>query len=283
MNYRHAFHAGNFADLLKHASLIAVLSRLLAEPGPITVVDTHAGAGLYDLAGPEAERSREARSGAARLMSVDLPPVMAALRRAVQARNPSGAPSGALSGALRVYPGSPVLIAELLRPEDRLVACELRSDDHARLQAALAPAGPRARALQADGYGELTAIARRRPGRLFALIDPPFERADDYVRLAQTAEATLDAVPHACLLIWTPLKDLETFDACVRRLEPIAPERTLIAEARLRPLTDPMRLNGCALIAVNAPAAAEPEIEAACAFVVEALGDPGGRARLWRP
>lgn len=276
MNYRHAFHAGNFADLLKHASLIAVLSRLLAEPAPITAVDTHAGAGLYDLAGPEAERSREARSGAVRLMSRDLPPVMATLRRAVEARNPAGT-------ALRVYPGSPVLIAELLRPQDRLVACELRPDDHARLQAALAPAGPRARALQADGYDELTAIARRRPGRLFALIDPPFERADDYVRLARAAEETLDVVPDARLLIWTPLKDLESFDACVRRLEPIAPERTLIAEARLRPLTDPMRLNGCALIAVNAPAAAEPDIEAACAFVVEALGEPGGRAKLWRP
>jgi 23S rRNA (adenine2030-N6)-methyltransferase len=256
-----------------------VLSRLQAEPGPITAVDTHAGAGLYDLAGPEAERSREARSGAARLTSGNLPPVMAALLRAVQARNPSGG----LSGALRVYPGSPVLIAERLRPEDRLVACELRPDDHARLQAALAPAGPRVRALQVNGYDELSAIARGRPGRLFALIDPPFERADDYVRLAQAAEETLDLVPDACLLIWTPLKDLETFDACVRRLEPIAPERTLIAEARLRRLTDPMRLNGCALIAVNAPAAAEPDIEAVCAFVVEALGEPGGRAKLWRP
>lgn len=275
MNYRHAFHAGNFADLLKHASLIAVLSRLLAEPGPLTVVDTHAGAGLYDLTGPEAERSREARSGAARLMSGELPSVMAALRRAVEARNPSG--------ALAVYPGSPVLIAERLRPQDRLIACELRPDDHARLRAALAPAGARARALQADGYVELAAIARRRPGRLFALIDPPFERADDYVRLAEVVAEAVEAVPDACLLIWTPLKDLETFDACVRRLEAIAPERTLIAEARLRPLTNPMRLNGCALISVNAPAAAEPDIEAASAFVVEALGDAGGRAKLWRP
>jgi 23S rRNA (adenine2030-N6)-methyltransferase len=208
-------------------------------------------------------------------MGGDLPPVMAALRRAVGARNPSG--------ALRIYPGSPVLIAERLRPQDRLVACELRPDVHAELEAALAPVGPRARALSADGYVELTAIARRRPERLFALIDPPFERADDYVRLAEAAAMTLDAVPDACLLVWTPLKDLETFDACVRRLEPIAPERTLIAEARLRPLTDPMRLNGCTLIAFNAPAAAEPDIEAACAFVVETLGDAGGRAKLWRP
>jgi 23S rRNA (adenine2030-N6)-methyltransferase len=275
MNYRHAFHAGNFADLLKHASLIAVLSRLTSEPGPLTVVDTHGGAGLYDLTGPEAERSREARSGAARLMGGELPPVMAALRRAVEARNPSG--------QLRIYPGSPVLIAERLRAGDQLTACELRPDDRARLETALAPAGPHARALEADGYVELAAIARRRPARLFALIDPPFERADDYVRLAEVAATTLDAVPDACLLIWTPLKDLETLDACVRRLEPIAPERTLIAEARLRPLTEPMRLNGCALIAINAPAAAEPDLEAACAFVVEALGDPGGRAKLWRP
>jgi hypothetical protein len=120
-----------------------------------------------------------------------------------------------------------VLIAERLRPEDRLVACELRPDDHGRLHAALAPAGPRARALQANGYEELTAIAGRRPGRLFALIDPPFERADDYVRLAQAAEETLDAVPHACLLIWTPLKDLETFDACVLCCDAAKPSHRL--------------------------------------------------------
>ncbi len=275
MNYRHAYHAGNFADLVKHAALIAVLSRLAAGPGPLLVVDTHAGAGLYDLMGAEAVRSREALAGVARLMGGKVPSALEPLKQAVAARN--------AAGEVRVYPGSPSLIMDFLRSQDRLVACELRPDDGARLRDVLKPMGPRAEVREADGYVELVALARSRRERLFALIDPPFERADDYLRLAQTFAAVLKARPDAGLLVWLPLKDLETFDAFVRRIEPAAPEDMLIVEARLRPLTDPMRLNGCALVAVNAPAAAVEDIEAASGFVVEALGGPGGRAKLWRP
>lgn len=272
MNYRHAFHAGNFADLVKHASLLAVLSRLTADPAPLLIVDTHAGAGMYDLEGAEAVRSREAAAGAARLAAGEAPPVVEALRRAVKARNPSG--------EVKRYPGSPALMLDLLRPQDRLVACELRPDDHARLETVLASSG-RAEALQADGFAKLVELARGR-GRLFGLIDPPFERADDYLRLAETLIATLGAKPDACLLVWLPLKDLETFDSFLRRLEPIADKAPLVAEVRLRPLSDPLRLNGCALVAVNAPAEAEADIEAASAWTAQTLGDAGARAKLWR-
>lgn len=273
MNYRHAFHAGNFADLVKHASLLAVLSRLTSQPEPLIVVDTHAGAGVYDLQGVEAVRSREAAAGAARLASGEAPPVVEALRRAVEARNPPG--------EIRRYPGSPALILDLLRPQDRLVACELRPDDHARLKTVLAPAGGRAQALQTDGFEKLVELARGR-GRLFGLIDPPFERADDYLRLAQSVTATLEAKPDACLLVWLPLKDLETFDSFLRRLDPIADMAPLVAETRLRPLTDPLRLNGCALVAVNLPAGAEADVEAASAWTAQALGEAGARAKVWR-
>jgi 23S rRNA (adenine2030-N6)-methyltransferase len=273
VNYRHAFHAGNFADLVKHASLLAVLSRLTAGPEPLRIVDTHAGAGLYDLEGAEAVRSREAAAGAARLAAGQAPPVIEALRRAVLSRNPSG--------EVRRYPGSPALILDLLRPQDRFVACELRPDDHARLQAVLAPAGDRAQALQADGFAKLVEAARGRE-RLFGLIDPPFERADDYLRLAEALKTTLAAKPDACLLAWLPLKDLETFDSFLRRLEPIADAAPLVAETRLRPLTDPLRLNGCALVAINAPDGAEADIEAASVWTAESLGEAGARAKLWR-
>jgi 23S rRNA (adenine2030-N6)-methyltransferase len=273
VNYRHAFHAGNFADLVKHASLLAVLSRLTAAPEPLLVVDTHAGAGLYDLEGAEAVRSREAEAGAARLAAGEVPPVIEALRRAVLARNPSG--------AVKRYPGSPALVLDHLRPQDRFVACELRPDDHARLKAVLAPAGARAQALQADGFVELVGRARGRE-RLFGLIDPPFERADDYLRLAEALKAVLEAKPDACLLAWLPLKDLETFDSFLRRLEPVAGLAPLVAEVRLRPLTDPLRLNGCALVAINAPEGAEADIAAASDWTVRALGEAGGRANVWR-
>src|SRR5436190_3068577 len=126
LNYRHAFHAGNFADLVKHAALLAVLARLQAEASPLSVIDTHAGRGLYDLAGPEAVKSGEAEAGIARLMAAtDAPADFDALTAAVRTLNGAG--------PIRRYPGSPWLIAECLRPGDRYLACELRGDEHGAL------------------------------------------------------------------------------------------------------------------------------------------------------
>lgn len=276
MNYRHAFHAGNFADLVKHAALISVLSRLLASPTPLTVIDTHAGAGRYDLDAPEAKRSKEAEAGIVQLMQGEAPAPLIRLRDVVRGWNPKG--------GVRFYPGSPAIAAGLLRPEDRLVACELRPDDAGLLEETLRPFGRKARVAHADGWAALEEVVRQTEGsRLFALIDPPFERADDYWNLADSLGTTLDAQPDACVMAWLPLKDLETLDACVRRIEAAGPYDILVAETRLRPLIDPMRLNGCALILANAPTDAEPEIGEVCGFVAAALGDRGGGAKLWRP
>jgi 23S rRNA (adenine2030-N6)-methyltransferase len=115
------------------------------------------------------------------------------------------------------------------------------------------------------------------------LIDPPFERADDYQRTAESVAEVLRAKPGAVLLIWLPLKDLETLDGFVRRLEAIAPKpRAVISETRIRPLADPMRMNGCVLVAVGAPKGFDAELEAISQAVVETLGEPGGRTKLWR-
>jgi 23S rRNA (adenine2030-N6)-methyltransferase len=274
VNYRHSFHAGNFADLVKHAALLAVLSRSLEDPSPVLVVDTHAGAGQYDLTAIDAARSREAEAGVSRLAGAELPPALQALARAVAARNGAG--------AVRIYPGSPALALDRLRPQDSFVGCELRPDDHARLQSLVARSGKRGQALLTDGFDKAAVLAETRPERLVCLIDLPFERADDYVRIAETLEAVLAAKPEAQVLVWLPLKDLETFDGFLRRLEPFLPGETLVAETRLRPLHDPLRLNGCVLIAIKAGAAAEADIAEASAFVVKHLGDPGGRAKLWR-
>jgi len=272
MNYRHAFHAGNFADLVKHAAVLALVRRLTEATEPLLVVDTHAGAGLYDLSDPEQARSREAEAGVKRLMAGDTPPAFAALRAAVERRNPEG--------GVRWYPGSPSLIVEALREGDRYVGCELREDDHGRLAELLARSGRHAEARRTDGYAAALDLARE-PDRLLLLIDPPFERPDDYARTAETVGAVIRRKPDAVALVWLPLKDLETLDGFARRLEAVRPPRTLVAEARLRPLHDPMKMNGCALVAVNPPDGFEAELEAICGFVVEALGDPGGKAKLW--
>lgn len=278
MNYRHSFHAGNFADLVKHAIVLGLLERALADPAPLTVVDTHAGAGLYDLSDPNAARSREAEAGVKRLMAGDPPPALQALAVAVSRLNPGG--------AVRVYPGSPWLIGSALRAGDRYVGCELRSDDHDRLKAALDRAagarGVRVEARLADGYDTARAAARE-PGRLLVLIDPPFERGDDYLRAAETAVAVTRArADRPTVAVWTPLKDLETFDGFLRRLEAGGAKGTLVAEARLRPLHDPMKMNGCALVVLNPPEGLQVLAQAVCAEVVAALGDPGGQARVWR-
>ena len=269
MNYRHAFHAGNFADLVKHAALLQLLAK--GGAGPLTVIDTHAGRGLYDLAGPEARKSGEAEAGIARLMAAaNAPAAFAPLAAQVRALNPSG--------EVRRYPGSPWLIAQALRPNDSYIACELRPQEHAALRD-LMKARPNVAALCADGYA---AAAARTPavGRVLVLIDPPFERADDYRQIVETLSAVRRKNPEALALVWLPLKDLETFDGFLRDLGDAFQAPALVAETRMRPLTDPMKMNGCALVLLGAPGAMAPELEAICGWTAETLGERG-EARIY--
>jgi 23S rRNA (adenine2030-N6)-methyltransferase len=268
VNYRHAFHAGNFADLVKHGALLQLLARMTAEPGPLTVIDTHAGRGLYDLGGSESQRSGEAEAGIQKLMGApDLPKVFAPLRAAVIKANPQG-------GVTRFYPGSPWLIAQALRPGDTYLACELRPEEHSALSQVMA-GRPGVTTACVDGY---RAAVERLPakGAALVLIDPPFERDDDYRQITATLRAVEKKNPQAVVLVWLPLKDLETFDAFLRETDgPL-----LVAEARMRPLTDPMKMNGCALVLAQAPAEIAQPLEALCAWTAQTLGQ-GGQARVW--
>lgn len=271
MNYRHSFHAGNFADLVKHALVLWLLKERQVR-GAVTVIDTHAGAGLYDLSG-DAARSKEAEAGVARLMTAqNRPSLIEALASEVAALNPKG-------GA-RYYPGSPLLVARALGEGDRYLGFEFNPPVQAMLAEALA--GHRqAEGRQGDGYVEAIKAARGAKAPL-VLIDPPFERPDDYVRSAETAAAILKADPTACVAVWTPLKDMETFDGFVRRLEEARLSRVLVAEARMRPLTNPMKMNGCTMTIINAPSGTDAAAAEICGWVTANLGDEGGRAEVWR-
>jgi 23S rRNA (adenine2030-N6)-methyltransferase len=270
LNYRHAFHAGNFADLVKHAALLRLLAELTRGAGPLTVIDTHAGRGLYDLAGPEARKSGEAEAGIVRLMGAHGAPAEFAPLTAAVARLNRG-------GAVRRYPGSPWLIAEALRGQDRYIACELRGEEHAALSVAL-KGRANVRTLCADGYAAAVAECPPR-GRVLALIDPPFERPDDYARTVDAIMELRRRNPAAQVLVWLPIKDLETFDAFLRDLEDAIAAPMLVAECRVRPLSDPMRMNGCALVLVGGPDLQGP-LDAICGWVAEALG-AGGAARAY--
>ncbi|HKR87514.1 MAG TPA: 23S rRNA (adenine(2030)-N(6))-methyltransferase RlmJ [Phenylobacterium sp.] len=272
MNYRHAFHAGNFADLVKHAALLQLLIASAADPAPLTVIDTHAGAGVYDLAGPEAQRSGEAAAGVGRLSEArDAPAEFAPLLAAMKRLN-GGGPT-------RRYPGSPWLVADALRPQDRYIGCELRPSEHAALRKALL-GRPDAEALCADGFA---LAAERSPGagQVLVLIDPPFERGDDYVQVVRTVAAVRRKNAAARVLVWLPLKDLETFDAFLRDLEDAVDAPILAAETRMRPLDDPLRMNGCALVLVGDAGEAVDGLTRICGWTAETLGD-GGAARIYR-
>jgi 23S rRNA (adenine2030-N6)-methyltransferase len=272
LNYRHAFHAGNFADVVKHAALLQLLAQAAAQSSPFTVIDTHAGRGLYDLTGPEAQRSGEAAEGIGRLaVARDAPAAFAPLVAAVRRLNGGG--------ELKRYPGSPWLAAEALRPQDRHLGCELRPAEHQALRKLL-QGRPNAETLCADGFAIAVERCPRR-GTALVLIDPPFERADDYAQVVETTAAVVQRNPAAQVLVWLPLKDLETFDAFLRDLEDAARSPLLVAETRMRPLTDPLRMNGCALVLAGPDAGLAATLEAVCGWTAGTLGE-GGSARVYR-
>ncbi len=194
MNYRHAFHAGNFADVVKHLAWIETLSYLRRKPKPFAVIDTHAGSGLYDLSGEEAVRTGEAAGG---ILSLDL------------AGLPGGDPLRktylGLCGDARAYPGSPLIAARMLRAEDRLVAVEKHPEDAAALKIALRPFR-RVRALCADGYASLADLLPPPERRGAILIDPPFEEPDEFAALARAFAAAYRRFPTGVYLLWFPLK-----------------------------------------------------------------------------
>jgi 23S rRNA (adenine2030-N6)-methyltransferase len=275
LNYRHAFHAGNFADLAKHAIVLQLLARLTTG-ATIAVLDTHAGAGMYDLNDPTSRRSGEADAGVKRLMEAKAPPaVFDPLTSAVRACNPSG--------ELSRYPGSPVLIVGALRPVDRFLGCELRPDDYAvlnrELKRAAAAAKVTAHAVERDGYREIASFVKRE-SRGLVLIDAPFERGDEYDQVL-AAVRTLADHRGMSAAIWTPLKDLETFDSFLRGLEALDVDDVVVAEVRLRPLSDPMKMNGCAMVLVNAPDVGA-EAAVICDWIAATLGESGGRGQVFR-
>lgn len=248
MNYRHAYHAGNFADVVKHATLALLIERLKAKDTPFCVLDTHAGIGRYDLSSTEAQKTGEFRNGVLRLLDRDpkalpgeLDPYLAVVRALNQGRS-----------ELRWYPGSPRLALDLLRPQDRLALLELHPED-ARTLAALFAGDRRVSIHNADGYIGLKAFLPPKERRGLVLIDPPFERRDEFERLARGLRHAHRRWASGQYLLWYPIKDRAPVAAFHDALKAAGIARVLIAELLLRPANDSERLNGCGLVLVNPP------------------------------
>ena len=251
MNYRHAFHAGNPADCMKHALLVWIMRALQRKPAPVFVLDTHAGVGRYDLQSSTAERTGEWRAGIARLLHEPPPPL---------------AEYVALVDRLGLYPGSPALIRAMLRADDRLACCELHPEDHAGL-ASLFRGDRQVAAHLRDGYEAITALLPPRQARGLVLIDPPFEAPGEFDRVLAGLQAGAARFATAVHAAWYPIKHRSPIRAFHDDVRGASLRDVACAELWWREPTDPARLNGCGLLVRNPPWG----FEAAAADILTAL------------
>jgi 23S rRNA (adenine2030-N6)-methyltransferase len=277
MNYRHAYHAGNFADVLKHAALVGVLLHLRKKDTPFAVIDTHGGRGLYDLQGVEAKKTAEAAVGILRLLRMDaVSGVLAPYCDLVR-----GFGEG-------VYPGSPLIAARLLRTKDRLVGIEKHPEEHASLAAALA-GHQRARIILGDFHRELPRLLPPLERRGLVLIDPPYEADGEFSDATRTALAAHRRFANGIILFWYPAKARakiaasagEFLNAGVRSLLKVefdtGAARSPIAEGRGPPLA------AAGLLVVNPPFGFAGEMRTIMPFLTQVMGegpDAGGAVEI---
>jgi 23S rRNA (adenine2030-N6)-methyltransferase len=244
MNYRHVFHAGGFTDVVKHAALALVLEHLKQKEQPFCCIDTHAGIGRYDLWSEPAQRTGEYRAGILKAVRDPLPE-LAPYLDVVRAMN-GGGPH------VRWYPGSPGLAQALLRPQDRLVLCELHPEDARTLAAAFAD-DARVQVQETDGYIGLKALLPPKERRGCVLIDPPFEVTDEFERIVRGLGHAHRRWATGIYVVWYPIKHRGPVKAFHDALAATGVRRILAAELLLRADTDPDQLNGSGLVIVNPP------------------------------
>jgi 23S rRNA (adenine2030-N6)-methyltransferase len=279
MNYRHAFHAGNFADVIKHIVLVRTLTYLQEKPAAFRVIDTHAGAGLYDLTGSEAQRGGEWLTGIARLMqarfSDDVQKLVGPYLDIVRAFNSPG--------KLERYPGSPLIARALMRPQDRLVACEMEAVARKSLINALRR-DEQARVVDLDGWTALPAFVPPNERRGLVLIDPPFEARDEFARLADGFAAAFGRWPTGSYILWYPVKERRATDALVHAVArtaaaKLSSDKVLRIEFSVAPQVADARLVSAGLIIVNPPWTLAAELRTILPELEKPLG-LGGAARF---
>lgn len=267
MNYRHIYHAGNFADVLKHAVLARLVTYLQQKEKAFRVLDTHAGIGLYDLSSEEAQKTGEWRDGIGRLLDGDLPAPVAAILEpylaTVRELNPGS--------ELTRYPGSPKLVRMLFRPQDRLSAMELHPDDYETLHR-LFDGDFQSRVTELDGWLALGAHLPPKEKRGLILVDPPFEIEGEYERLADGLAKGYRRFAGGTFCLWYPLKKNAPIKAFHEALKALEIPKMLCAELSVRSDRETTGLSGSGLIIVNPPFTLKGELDLLLPFLKARLG-----------
>ncbi|WP_457582792.1 23S rRNA (adenine(2030)-N(6))-methyltransferase RlmJ [Ensifer canadensis] len=267
MNYRHIYHAGNFADVLKHAVLARLVTYLQQKEKAFRVLDTHAGIGLYDLSSEEAQKTGEWRDGIGRLLEGDLPAPVAAILEPYLATVRDLNPGSELTR----YPGSPKLVRMLFRPQDRLSAMELHPDDYETLHR-LFDGDFQSRITELDGWLALGAHLPPKEKRGLVLVDPPFEIEGEYERLADGLAKGYRRFAGGTFCLWYPLKKNAPIKAFHEALKALNISKMLCAELAVRSDRDTTGLSGSGLIIVNPPFTLKSELDVLLPFLKARLG-----------
>ncbi|SMQ86035.1 23S rRNA (adenine2030-N6)-methyltransferase [Devosia lucknowensis] len=275
MNYRHAFHAGNFADVVKHTILTRILTYLMKKDAAFRVIDTHAGLGIYDLFGDQAEKTGEWQDGIGRLIHVKLPQDVADLLApyldAVRARNPDG--------KLRFYPGSPFITRHMLRDQDRLMAFELHPMDADRLRQNFA-GDFQTRVTELDAWKLFGTHLPPKEKRGLVLVDPPFEEKGEFSRMVKSLVQGHQRWPGGIYAYWYPIKDVAEVDAYIKALKATGIPKILRIELTIRPPSEPPRLHGTGMVVVNPPYVLDEEMRAVLPALTDLLSEE--RRGRWR-
>ena len=267
MNYRHAYHAGNHTEVFKHAVLCLLLLELRKKPKPFAVLDTHAGAGMYDLRSAEAVKTGEADDGIALIIDKAVPMASEYLH-IVRRLNPA---------CLRYYPGSPAIIQTLLRDDDQLIACDLREDDAVLLRANFRDDG-RILVHRRDGYEAIGAFVPPSTRRGLVFVDPPFEQPDEFERLAEGLNVGIGKWSTGIFAAWYPIKDRSRIRALHRRYR--SENRPTLCCELLRSPPDGLMLAGSGMLICNPPWQFEEKLTALCRDLVTAFKARDGQFTL---
>jgi 23S rRNA (adenine2030-N6)-methyltransferase len=283
MNYRHLYHAGNYADVFKHVLLLQLLRAMQRKEKGFLYLDTHAGRGGYDLSTttilPDGrERAPEWPAGIGRIWEEKSPPVLFAdYLAAVRAYNVR---QGAPDTELQHYPGSPWVAQSLLRMQDRAALCELREDDAEALDFALANQ-PNVSIHPMDGYTALKAMLPPQEKRVLVLLDPPFEKATEFADILGALREALRRFPSGVYAVWYPVTERARSDWFQQDLLSLGLPPTLVAELQIAGDASKVRMKGCGLLILNPPWQIETEIRAVMPVLLERLRlDPGAAVRV---